>query len=254
MILTLMMMLLPLWMHKALVVPVLPVGFCLVMCALGMVLRKRRYCAAGIVALGILSTQAAGDWLLTPLERAYAKVDATQSVEADAAVVLSGMLEENLEWGEAVDRFEGGLALLREGRVKRVVFTAGQMPWKDGPVEGEVLRREALRRGIAEEHIVLAAGQAGNTADEAAAVKRLMGERGWRRVILVTSAFHMKRAMRLMRKAGVDAEAFPVDYRARQRPGSVWTDWLPGARGLQHSETALREYWGLLFYMVAGGM
>ena len=54
--------------------------------------------------------------------------------KADAIVVLSGMLHQIEgaplgEWGDAVDRFEGGVDLFKAGRAPVLVFTRGQIPW-----------------------------------------------------------------------------------------------------------------------------
>ncbi len=75
-----------------------------------------------------------------------------------------------------------------------------------------------------------------------------MRERGWRKIILVTSAWHMPRAARLFRKAGVDFVPFPVDFQVDSKGSPGLLDLLPRAGGLQMTESALREWYGILFY------
>jgi uncharacterized SAM-binding protein YcdF (DUF218 family) len=79
-----------------------------------------------------------------------------------------------------------------------------------------------------------------------------MRERGWQKIILVTSAWHMPRAARLFRKAGVDFIPFPVDFQIDSNSSLTLLDFLPRAEGLQKTETALREWYGILFYALAG--
>ena len=79
-----------------------------------------------------------------------------------------------------------------------------------------------------------------------------MRERGWRKIILVTSAWHMPRAARLFRKAGVDFVPFPVDFQVDPKASLGLLDLLPRAGGLQMTESALREWYGTLFYALTG--
>ena len=90
-----------------------------------------------------------------------------------------------------------------------------------------------------------------NTADEAVAIRRLLPDRQ-ARVLLVTSAFHMRRSQRLFERQGMKVLPFPVDFQARGRwAGPLWRDptqWLPSPRALDNSSRALRELLGRLVY------
>ncbi len=96
-----------------------------------------------------------------------------------------------------------------------------------------------------------------NTAEEAVAIRRLLGasnnfEASSPRILLVTSAFHMRRAQRLFERQGLEVEAFPVDFQARGAwAGPLWRDptqWLPTAGALDGSSRALHELLGRLIY------
>ena len=90
-----------------------------------------------------------------------------------------------------------------------------------------------------------------NTADEAIAIRRLLPDRQ-PRVLLVTSAFHMRRAQRLFECQGMLVLPFPVDFQTRVRWGRpLWhdpTQWLPSATALDNSSRALRDLLGRLVY------
>ena len=72
------------------------------------------------------------------------------------------------------------------------------------------------------------------------------------RVLLVTSAFHMRRAQRMFERQGFTVLPFPVDFKARASwGGSVVRDplmWMPTSRGLDDSSRALRELLGRVVY------
>ncbi len=95
-----------------------------------------------------------------------------------------------------------------------------------------------------------------NTAEEAIAIRQLLqaADRSTisPRILLVTSAFHMRRAQRLFERQGLTVVPFPVDFKASGIwAGQVWRDptmWLPSAGALDNSSNALRELLGRLVY------
>ena len=173
---------------------------------------------------------------------------------ADAIVVLSGMLEINevgdstyIEWGDP-DRFFGGMALFKAGKAQKLVFTGGKMPWdKLKKTEGEVLKEYAISNGIPSEKIFITK-DVENTADEAVAVKELISPN--KRIILVTSAFHMYRAKRLFEKQGFEVIPYKVDYKSERNKEITIIDFLPSTINLELTENGIRELIGRLFYLV----
>jgi uncharacterized SAM-binding protein YcdF (DUF218 family) len=87
-----------------------------------------------------------------------------------------------------------------------------------------------------------------NTADEARAMAVMMHQHNWRRVILVTTGWHMPRAAYLFKRAGVDCIIFPVDFRSDRARRVSAIDFVPKAEAWQMTDTALRELYGNLFY------
>ncbi len=69
------------------------------------------------------------------------------------------------------------------------------------------------------------------------------------RWLLVTSAYHMPRAVGAFRKVGFEVEAYPVDYRTH---GNLWIPFDDAASGLRRTDTATREWVGLLVYWLTG--
>ena len=152
-----------------------------------------------------------------------------------------------VEWGDP-DRFFGGIALFKAGKAQKLVFTGGKMPWnKAKKTEGEVLRDYAISNGIATEKILITK-DVENTADEAVAVRELISPS--KRIILVTSAFHMYRAKRLFEKEGFEVIPYKVDYKAAENLKVTVMDFLPSAGNLGMTETGVREIIGRLFYLI----
>lgn len=210
-----------------------------------------------IALLWVLGMPLVADALMRRLETPYHRIPVEQIQQADAIVVLSGMLSQMDgaplgEWGEAVDRFEGGIELFRAGKAPLLVFTAGQMPWKQHlRPEGVILAERARRMGVPKGRIRLTSIVA-NTAQEAVASAELLGvsRSEPKRIILVTSAFHMQRAAMVFRSAGFDVVPYPVDFRATDLNRRVTIlDFMPDAGGLNDSSMVLRELIGRLVYL-----
>jgi uncharacterized SAM-binding protein YcdF (DUF218 family) len=152
-----------------------------------------------------------------------------------------------VEWGDP-DRLFGGIALFKAGKAQKLVFTGGKMPWDNAKkTEGEVLKEYAISNGIPTENI-LVTKDVENTADEAVAVKDLISRS--KKIILVTSAYHMHRAKKLFEKQGFIVIPNKVDYKAAGNLELNVIDYLPSAGGLELTEIRAREVFGRLYYIL----
>ena len=226
---------------------------------IGLIKNKKKLIYIAIGALYILSTPIFSNNFFKLVEGSghnkYRKpISAIDS--ADAIVVLSGMLKINevgdstyIEWGDP-DRYFGGIALFKAGKAQKLVFTGGKMPWdKAKKTEGEVLKEYAISNGIPSEKIFVTK-HVENTADEAVAVKELISPS--KRIILVTSAYHMYRANKLFEEQGLIVIPYKVDYKVAGNSKVTLIDLLPSAINLELTETGIRELIGRLFYLVKG--
>jgi uncharacterized SAM-binding protein YcdF (DUF218 family) len=249
-----------LFLHKLLPIFVLPVGFVCALLLLAVFCEKqrRRLIVAALVMLYVASMPVASDALIGRLEDHYPSQTIAGCTPADAVIVLGGILDDNHagvdfpSWGEGINRFTVGVALIRAGKAGTIVFSRSSYPWERLHVtEGDVLRVQAIAMGVPSEKIVLTPLVA-DTADEARAAAALCREHGWKHVLLVTSGWHMPRAVWLFRHAGVDFTPFPVGFQRDSRRPRTLLDFLPRADALATTETALRESYGLAYYRVFG--
>ncbi len=248
-----------LFFNKILPILLLPLGFSLLCLLAGLLLRKRLFLWTGLLVLSLFSLPIVSDALMRFVEGPLRRSPVSAIGKADAIVVLSGMLHQINgaplgEWGDAVDRFEGGIDLFKAGKASVIVFTRGQMPWHTyGVPEGELLARRALLLGVPQ-HAIRLTETVGNTAEEALAAGKLLniGKGSPKKIILVTSAFHMPRARFLFEQAGFKVIPFRVDYHTDDTPEVTILSYLPNGTSLAESETALREVIGWLFYRAKG--
>ena len=242
------------YLHKILPTFVLPIMLVIIVILIGLIQNKKKLIYIAIGFLYILSTPICSNNFFKLVEGSEYKEPISAIDSADAIVVLSGMLEINevedstyIEWGDP-DRYFGGIALFKTGKAQKLVFTGGKMPWnKAKKSEGEVLRDYAISNGIASEKIFITK-DVENTADEAVGVKELISPS--KRIILVTSAFHMYRAKRLFEKEGFEVIAYKVDYKTAGNSTVTVMDFLPSVGNLAMTESGMREIIGRLYYFI----
>lgn len=127
---------------------------------------------------------------------------------ADAVVVLGAALAANGVPGPAVKRrIEHGVRVLNEGGLAYLVVSGGLTRYP--PTEAEVMRAIAVDLGVPEQRIIVE-DVAVNTFENAVYTGRIIRERGWRQVIVVTDWFHMPRSLYVFRRLGLSAIGDPV--------------------------------------------
>lgn len=130
--------------------------------------------------------------------------------------------------------------------VKEILGYAERKKAKSGPPSLQTSLRSngALEggRGAAE------GGRRENVGGRMSEDRRQRAVGGKPRIILVTSAFHMRRAKMLFERQGFEVEPFPVDFQVSDRPTTTVLSFLPSAQALAKSEMAMREGVGMLYY------
>jgi uncharacterized SAM-binding protein YcdF (DUF218 family) len=220
----------------------------------GLIKNKKKLIYIAIGVLYILSTPIFSNIFFKLVEGSENRKPISAIDSADAIVVLSGMLEINevgdstyIEWGDP-DRFFGGIALFKAGKAQKLVFTGGKMPWDTvKKTEGKVLKEYASSSGIPSEQIFVTK-DVENTANEAVAVKELISPS--KRIILVTSAYHMYRAAKLFEKQGFIVIPYKVDFKTSGNNQVTFMYLLPSAINLELTEIGIREIIGRIYYII----
>jgi uncharacterized SAM-binding protein YcdF (DUF218 family) len=198
-----------------------------------------------------------GDLLLAPLEGRYPVAPALDRV--DGIIVLGGAERTGAyrRWGtpqfdDAGERVMAAVTLAARFPRAQLIFTGGQGAWikgKDGLGPSRMTRLAWTELGVASERIVLETASR-NTAENARLTLERIAPAPGQRFVLVTSAFHMPRAMQSFARAGwTNVTAWPVDFRSGDlADGASWRldEHLSGL------DIALKEYLGLLVYQLTG--
>lgn len=257
------------WLKKFISHWLMPMSFCVVFIAAGLWLMRypkraklgRRLALGGLLFLIVFSNKYTSRVLIRPLETQYApqpEFVAGQPLTPPLAacryvVVLGGgnghspdMAATSLLSSSALARVTEAVRLLNAMPEARLIVSGpGKAP---RPTHAVVLGRAAQSLGIASDRI-LYIDQAHDTEDEAREIKKLVGDAP---VAVVTSAWHMPRAMALCRNAGIKALACPADFLSHSDDEFHFTGLLWDAGALGVSSLGVREHVGHLWIWLRG--
>ncbi len=218
-------------------------GLCLVIAA-----------SLGVLVGGLTSLP---DLVLGPLESRFPEFrDDGGSVAG--VIVLGGAIEprksmdrDQLLLNDAGERMVALGDLARRYPQARVVFSGGSASVGGQSIsEAEVVERFAGTLGLAPGRLALES-RSRNTHENAAFTVAQIGAKPGERWLLVTSAWHMPRAVGCFRAEGLEVAAYPVDFRTSGRPARFLAS-LFASEGLHDLDLGMKEWLGLLAYRLTG--
>ncbi len=223
----------------------LSVGLLLLILAYGAVLLRKKASFHGlflfaVFLLYVFSIQPVADFLLEPLERKHLSTNQTD-LKADAIVVLSG----------DVKRVIKAIRLFKHGAAPIMIMAGGSGDLFDQTLKEAVLMKDFAVEFDVPEKKILIETQSRNTRENVLSTKDLLDKIKAKRVILVTSAFHMPRSYALFKKAGIDAIPAPSEFYASSAEYDPFS-FIPKARSLALSSVAIKEYVAILVYWLLG--
>ena len=237
---------------------VLPPGvFVAVFAAWGIVLLWRRKRSGWLplsaaAVLYLLSIAVAADPLMSLVEvRDWNPPDVRS---ADVIVLLGGGIVEGARdlTGEATPSPDMMCRLVDAVRLQRqtgkpVIVAGGRI--EDGPSEASVVKRFLMEFGMPADAVILDE-HSRDTVENARYSARILKERGFRKALIVTSGYHLRRSLLLFRAAGVQCAGYPSNLMSERKKSVGFLDFLPSADAFRKSAIALREMLGEAFYKV----
>lgn len=221
----------------------------IVLAVLGRRKPARRLWMASLSLVYLSATAPVANALMVPLENRYPAIADVRSLPSvgfvvvlgnsytpRAGVSITGALE-----GDGLARIAEGVRLMRQLPGARLVVSGGAI---DGwPASAAGYAQFAAEFGVPG-NAIIKLDSALDTADEARGVAQIVGKAPY---VLVTSAYHMPRAMRLMRRAGTEPIAAPTGQLTQGRISFDVLGWLPHADSLRKTDRAIHEYLGMAF-------
>lgn len=212
--------------------------------------------AGALVAIAVAGLSPLANLLLLPLEQRFPRAAADPA--PTGLVVLGGSFDtlvagsrKDVALTEAAERLTEIAELARRWPEARIVFTggSGQLIY-DGATEADLAARMLKSFGVDDARIALE-GRSRNTLENARFTRDLVTPGPGERWLLVTSAYHMPRAVGCFRAQGFPVEPWPVDYRTRG-PEDAFRPFPSVSAGLRRIDIAVREWVGLVSYWLMG--
>jgi uncharacterized SAM-binding protein YcdF (DUF218 family) len=177
---------------------------------------------------------------------------------ADAAVLLTGITaqhtpDDRVYLNRGADRLTNALWLYRAGRVRRIIISGGSGSTEpQASTEAAELATLLRLAGVPQRHLLLEE-RSRNTHENALYTKELLARHpDIKTLVLVTSAFHQRRALGCFAKVGLHPAPFPADFRNIGLTGgfSFWV--VPDVEALGCWSILLHEISGYVIYRVMG--
>ena len=233
---------------------------------------KNRLMMVVLLFVLICGNKYPGSFLIRRLEQAYVPFDGAE--KADAIVVLGGGTvtksapRQIVETNGAGDRVIYAAKLYRDGAAEKILLGGSYIRWLTGEVLTETgvsspaseMAELLLMFGIPDEALLIQ-DRSLNTAEEAEEDAKILRELGAQKIILVSSATHMRRAVPLFEKQGLTVVPAPTDYSFSDRdweellhPGweNLYTCIIPTSGNMQTLQNALKESLGSFVYHLRG--
>ncbi|MCF8009822.1 MAG: YdcF family protein [Clostridiales bacterium] len=199
--------------------------------------------------LYIISTSFVGNTLIRSLEKCYGLPD---KITADVIVMLGGgatLDTPNIEGkghlsGSASNRLLTAVRLYKKTGLP--VIIAGGQVYKNSGNEAQIAKRYMVDLGVNPDKIIIE-NKSRNTTENAKNTARVMNEYNYEKVSLVTSAFHMRRAVINFQKVGVTVQPYPTDYKSSIKLALYPNNFVPCHDGIYKSGLAAKEYLGILY-------
>ncbi|MBD2293696.1 YdcF family protein [Anabaena sphaerica FACHB-251] len=230
---------------------------------------KRPKIAAICISLSLtLLLVCSNAWVAKNLVRSleWQNIPATEIPKAEAIVVLGGATKSGIWPRPTVDLSESGdrviyaAQLYRQKKAPIIILSGGRIDWRGGgSPESADMATILTSIGIPSEAIIQEPDSL-NTYQNAVNVKKILESRGIKKVLLVTSAMHTPRSLKIFQRQGIDVTPAPTDFLVSQgelqelvsTPKAAILNLLPDTDNLNQFTTALKEYIGSFIYSLRG--
>lgn len=177
----------------------------------------------------------------------------------DVGVVLSGFSGFNLDYNrinfnKGSDRIIYAISLYRQHKINKILISGGSGLVNNQEIKESVLIKDFIINLGVKENDILIDDKSRNTHENALFSVEIIKENKFKNVLLLTSAFHMKRAESCFKKQGlINFDVYPVDYHNDNPPQfSFEYYFVPTVKNISQFTNLLHEQIGFIVYKIKG--
>lgn len=218
--------------------------------------RKARSAALGVFGIGIfiwiLSVTPTVDLLMSGLESDY---PIPKDFHADVIIMLGGAVYPEVPdlSGKGAPGRGTMTRLVTAARLYRrlgvPIIVSGGNVFGQGASVADLAQRFLVDLGVPPAHILIE-DHSRDTYENALLSKLICDRYGFRNPLVVTTGFHLKRALLSFEAVGMKVTPFPCGLTTYPGKEYHWYHWLPKAGSLSATSAALHEWLGLLYYRI----
>ncbi|MDD5606817.1 MAG: YdcF family protein [Candidatus Pacebacteria bacterium] len=214
-----------------------PSIFFLILILFGFLFKKKYLIILGLFFYYLFSITFLSDIIFYPLEKDYDFLSEQEMQKADKIVLLLGGKESDVLRASEV------LRISHLSNHEKTIIISGTDPINPKSEEAQGVRNFFISRGIPQD-IIIIEGQSRNTKENIQNVKEIVQEKPF---LLVTSAYHLKRAEKEFEKVSANPIPAPTDFK-RKGFDYGFFDFLPSSINLRNNDLAIKEYFGIFYY------
>jgi uncharacterized SAM-binding protein YcdF (DUF218 family) len=244
-----------------------PLGLGLLLLILALIVRRPQWRKVAILSALIVLYLGSNRWAAVALARSleWRYVPSGELPSAQAIVLLGGASQSAqpprpiVEVNEAGDRILYAAWLYQQGKAAHILLSGGRIDWlSSGRAPAEDMSSLLQFMNVPADAMWLE-DRSRNTYENALFSRQILEPKGIDRIILVTSAMHMPRAVGLFERQGFEVIPAPVDFNATFSPvgeqpnlGTALLDLIPSVDNLELTSRVMKEYFGLIVYRLRG--
>lgn len=241
------------------------IGFGLI-ALLFLLLRKHAATALALIllitTLGVAGNPRIGNYLVADIERTHLPMSAESTPHAGAIVMLAGVVglpappRISADLSGFADRMLHAARLYRAAKAPLIIVSGGNVFPQPGVKPESYYVAQILQEWGVPKQAIIIEGNSRNTYQNALESKRILDERNIGKILLVTSALHMPRALAVFQSLGIEAipavtDIMIADHELPDTHPAV-LEWLPNAQSLLLTTLALKERLGMWAYRWLG--
>ena len=216
---------------------------------------SRRILIASFALLLVFSNPFIINQLLGSWELKFPELKANKHY--DAAIILSGFMTidkqtKRMSFGEGVDRMTDGLSLYRAGYADKIIISGGSGSIVNDLRESALTKEFLVKNCGVPESAILIDTISRNTYENAVETRKIMELHDIKTTLLITSAFHMRRAKACFEKLNITTDIYPTDILSSKQEYYPSDLIIPGTDNIEKWEILLHEIVGVMMYKIRG--
>jgi uncharacterized SAM-binding protein YcdF (DUF218 family) len=241
----------------------LPISWIIVLALIILLTKKATIRKKSIIILISILLIGTNPWIVNRLFSGYEMPQSKIQSHHKLAIILGGGMirskqedPNRINISESADRFIQPLLLYKQGKIAYILITGGNTSIgqlrKDDTNETEQVKQLLITLGIPGQQIITE-NQAKNTHENAVNCKKIVDSLQIKEpVLLITSAFHMRRATACFRKESINVIPYVVDNKKKDTNLGILDSLIPSERELYKLSYLIREVAGLGIYKIMG--